>query len=329
MTHERYMRVALRLAKRQAGQTHPNPNVGAVLVKNNQIIAQGITANGGRPHAETIAISDAGDNAKGATLYVTLEPCSHHAKTPPCVDAIISAGISTVVTACRDKNPQVSGTGITALKNAGITVIENICEKEALEINRGFFSVFEKNRPYIALKIATSLDGRITSPEDRWLTGEHARNYGHLLRSQHDAILTGSGTVLADDPLLTCRLAGLEKHSPLRIVLDRKKLVPATAKLLNDGHGSWVMSHGSLEETIEKIRQRGITSILVEAGAKLTSAFLESGLIDRVYWFRAPIVIGEAGLSATNALSKLASFKQIEHIALGNDSLDILECSPE
>jgi diaminohydroxyphosphoribosylaminopyrimidine deaminase / 5-amino-6-(5-phosphoribosylamino)uracil reductase len=322
------MRVALSLARRQSGQTHPNPNVGAVIVKDGQTIAHGITANGGRPHAETIAINNALDKTNGATLYVTLEPCSHHGKTPPCVDAIIASGIKTVVIACTDKNPKIKGSGIAALKNSGIEVIENICEKKALEINQGFFSVIEKNRPYIALKIATSLDGKITSSNQRWLTGEPARNYGHLLRAQYDAILTGVGTVLADDPLLTCRLNGLESRSPIRIVLDRNKRIPKTAKLLNDGHGSLIMSE-ELPEVIDELTKRGITSILVEAGAKLTNTFLESGLVDKAYWFRAPIIIGEEGLDVNDALAKLASFAQIEHIKLGNDTLDILKCSQE
>ena len=322
------MRVALSLARRQLGQTHPNPNVGAVIVKDEQIIAHGITASGGRPHAETIAINNAGDKAIGATMYVTLEPCAHHGKTPPCVDAIIAAGIKTVVIACRDKNPKVKGNGVAALKNAGIEVIENICEKEALEVNQGFFSVIEKTRPYIALKIATSLDGKITSPHSRWLTGEPARNYGHLLRAQYDAILTGIGTVLADDPLLNCRLEGLEHRSPQRIVLDRNNRMPKNAKLHNDGHESWVMSQ-ELPEVIEEITKRGITSVMVEAGAKLTTSFLESGLLDKVYWFRAPLVIGEEGLCVNEALAKLAKFKQIEHIKLGNDTLDIFKCSQE
>lgn len=331
MSHERYMRVALRLARRQAGRTWPNPNVGAVLVKNEQIIAVGATANGGRPHAETIAIADAGNNARGANLYVTLEPCSHHGETPPCVNAIIAAGITSVVVACRDKNPQVNGAGIVALKNAGITVIENICEKEALEVNRGFFSVIEKNHPYIALKIATSLDGKIASPKSKWLTGEHARNYGNLLRAQHDAILTGIGTVLADDPLLTCRLVGLENHSPVRVVLDRNSRIPKEAKILamQDIAPTLVMQEQTIPEVLQKLTQKGITSILVEAGAKLSTAFLESNLVDRVYWFRAPITIGEAGLSVEHALEQLAKFKKIEHIALGNDNLDIFECSQE
>jgi len=320
------MQIALRMARKASGQTHPNPNVGAVLVKDEQIIATAITAAGGRPHAETIAIANAGDFAKNATLYVTLEPCSHHGKTPPCAEAIITAGITQVVVACRDKNPVVAGSGIAKLKSAGIEVIEGVCEEEALEVNRGFFSVIEKNRPYISLKIATSLDGKITSPEGQWLTGKASRDFGHLLRSQHDAILTGIGTVLADNPRLTCRLAGLENRSPIRVVLDRNLRIPKDAKILCEQEiaSTWVMNN-DLPEIIKKLTEKGITSLMVEAGAKLSTAFLESGMVDRVYWFRAPIVVGDGGLSAIVATSRLAKFKPIEHIKLGNDDLDILE----
>ena len=321
------MQIALRMARRQAGQTHPNPNVGAIIVRNEQIIAVGATASGGRPHAETIAIKNAGELANGATLYVTLEPCSHHGKTPPCVDAIIKAKIRKVIIACRDKNPVVAGNGIAALQQAGIEVVEGVCEAEAIEVNRGFFSVIEKKRPYIALKIATSLDGKITLPQGKWLTGEPARNYGQLLRSQHDAILTGIGTILADDPQLTCRLSGLKNRSPIRVVLDRNNRLPADAKILANQElaPTWVMRQETINEVLQKLTENGITSVLVEAGAKLTSAFIEAGLMDRIYWFRAPIVVGEDGLSATTTLNKLAKLKIIEHISLGNDILDILE----
>ncbi len=323
--YEQYMQVALSLARRQAGRTHPNPNVGAVIVRDEQIIAVGATADGGRPHAETIAIANAGAMARGATLFVTLEPCSHHGKTPPCTHAIIAAGIKTVVIACRDKNPLVAGSGIAALQAAGIEVVENICEGEALEVNRGFFSLIEKKRPFISLKIATSLDGKITSPNGRWLTGETARNYGHLLRAQHDAILTGSGTVIADDPLLTCRLAGLEHRSPVRVVLDRNQRVAPTAKIFSQQEilPTWLLTEKTIEETVKTLGERGITSVMVEAGAKLTTAFLESGLVDMLYWFRAPIIVGENGLCIAGTLGKLATLKPTEHIKLGNDSLTI------
>lgn len=335
--HEKYMRMALSLAGRQLGQTHPNPAVGAVLVKDGQVIAVGATASGGRPHAETIAINNAGENAKGAALYVTLEPCSHQGKTPPCVSAVIKAGIGKAVIACRDPNPKVNGAGIAALKAAGIEVIENICEKEARELNRGFFSVIEKKRPFIALKIATSLDGKIAyappPPEGggiRWITGETARAYGQLLRLRYDAILTGIGTVLADNPLLTCRLPGLENSSPLRIVMDRNGRTPENANILKDQHiaPTWLLREKTMPEAINKITEKGITRLLVEAGAQLTTSFFESGMADRVYWFRAPVIIGAAGLDATN-LTKLAKLRQIEHIRLGSDNLEIFECLQE
>jgi diaminohydroxyphosphoribosylaminopyrimidine deaminase/5-amino-6-(5-phosphoribosylamino)uracil reductase len=328
---ERYMKVALSLARRQLGRTHPNPSVGAVIVKNGQIIANGITANGGRPHAETMALNDAGENAKNADLYVTLEPCSHHGKTPPCINAIIRSGIKAVYISCRDPNPEVNGAGIEALKKAGIKVIENICHKEALEINRGFFSVIKKKRPYIALKIATSLDEKITNPKGRWLTGEPARNYGHLLRARYDAILTGAGTVIADDPLLTCRLPGLERYSPVRIVMDRDNNIPKSSNIMKQQEiaQTIIMNDKTLDEVTRKLAKNGITRLLVEGGAKLTASFLESGMADRIYWFRAPIIVGENGLSLSASLSKLANFKQIENIKLGEDNLEILECSRE
>lgn len=323
--HARYMQFALRLARRQLGQTFPNPAVGAVIVRGGQIFATGVTASGGRPHAETIAIENAGEMARGSTLYVTLEPCSHHGKTPPCAEAIIDAGLSRVVVACRDKNPVVSGSGIAMLKNAGIEVVEGVCEAEAIEVNRGFFSAMEKGSPFIALKIATSLDGKITSPHSRWITGETARNYGQLLRSQYDAILTGSGTIIADDPLLTCRLAGLEDRSPIRVLLDRNGKVANTAKIFSqqDVAQTLVLREKTVEEVLQKLTEKGITRLFVEAGTELSTAFLEAGLVNRIYWFRAPIIIGENGLSAINALDKIIKMEKISSFKLGDDALDI------
>jgi diaminohydroxyphosphoribosylaminopyrimidine deaminase / 5-amino-6-(5-phosphoribosylamino)uracil reductase len=228
------MRTALSLARRQLGQAWPNPSVGAVIIKNGDMIGQAATARGGRPHAETIAITQAGDHARGATLYVSLEPCAHQGQTPPCTQAIIDAGITCVVVACRDPNPKVNGEGIAQLKAAGIDVIEDVCHAEATDINRGFFSVITRGRPFISLKIATSQDGKITNAasKSKWITSEAARQHGHLLRSQYDAIATGIGTVLADDPLLTCRLPGMEDKSPVRIVFDSQLRLPPTSKLV-------------------------------------------------------------------------------------------------
>jgi diaminohydroxyphosphoribosylaminopyrimidine deaminase / 5-amino-6-(5-phosphoribosylamino)uracil reductase len=364
--HQRYMRTALLLAQRHLGCTWPNPSVGAVIVKNNQIIATGVTATGGRPHAETQALQQAGADAHDACLYVTLEPCAHQGKTPPCTSAIIQAGIRMVVTGCGDPYAQVAGKGIAQLREAGIHVIENICADEAREINRGFFSVVERKRPLVSLKLATSLDGKMAtgSGESRWITGERARQYGHYLRSRYDAIATGIGTVLADDPLLTCRLPGLEDHSPVRIVFDRELRLPLGSNLVKTAKETpvWVVtapellqSEGKtaeftpasvqflpltaqngineLQNTLQLLAEQGITRLLVEAGGKLSTAFLQSGLVDRMYWFRAPFMIGNDGQAAAlhgfpPELARLARWKHVRQVALQPDLLDIFECLP-
>ncbi|MFO0389381.1 MAG: bifunctional diaminohydroxyphosphoribosylaminopyrimidine deaminase/5-amino-6-(5-phosphoribosylamino)uracil reductase RibD [Alphaproteobacteria bacterium] len=332
-----YMQQALSLAKTNLGQTWPNPSVGAVVVKNNVVIGQGCTARGGRPHAETEALTQADLNARGATLYVTLEPCSHHGKTPPCVDAIISAGIARCVIACRDPHKNVNGAGIAKLKEAGIEIVENMCAAEAKEINRGFFSVVEKKRPYIALKIATSADGKIAYPTHsgkKWITGNAARNEVHGLRSEFDAVLTGIGTVLADDPLLTVRLQNLEHKSPVRVVLDRKHRLPATSKLIQSKNIAplWVLDSPTLESAIEELTEKGITRLLVEAGQGLNTALINSYLVDSIYWFKAPFTIGEDGLDAfadKKTLNLLEQWKKVDYIPFPPDQLEIFEpCSP-
>ncbi len=354
------MRTALRLARQQLGQTWPNPSVGAVLVKNGDVIGQAATAKGGRPHAETQAIEQAGENARGATLYVTLEPCSHQGKTGPCADAVIKAGITQVVVACGDPNPKVGGQGIAKLRAAGIEVLEGVCEDEAREINRGFFSVITQKRPFISLKIATSLDGKIATSngQSQWITSQTAREYGHMLRSQYDAVATGIGTVLKDDPMLTCRLPGLENKSPVRVVFDSSLRLPATSQLARsakevpvwcihnessknsdlESSGVTLLPYAaqgrtSLENAVALLAEQGITRLLIEAGAELSSAFLQSGLVDRMYWFRAPLVIGNDGLAAfngsiTQTLSDARRFQVKDHIVLNPDRLDILECLP-
>ncbi len=323
------MRAALSLAERNLGQTWPNPSVGAVVVRDGTIIAEGWTACGGRPHAETQVLKNT--DAQGAALYVTLEPCAHHGKTPPCTDAIIHSGIARCIIACRDPHPQVNGKGIAQLKKAGIEVIEGICEKEAREINRGFFSVIEKKRPYVALKIATSADGKITTgdPNSRWITGKKGRDYGQFLRSQHDAIATGIGTVLADNPLLTCRLPGLEDKSPVRVVFDRHGRMPKDSQLMKTAHTVpvWIMSQPSIPEALTLLTEKGITRLMVEAGQALSTAFLQSGLVDRIYWFRAPMTIGDKGLDvfAEGFTLDPAQWTPQEEITLGKDRLEILE----
>jgi len=337
MNHLSYMQQALALSRRNLGQTWPNPAVGALVVKDNKIVGEGWTGRSGRPHAETEALKMAGEKAKGATLYVTLEPCSHHGKTPPCVDAIIAAGISTCVIACRDPHPNVNGQGIAQLKAAGIEVIENICAEETVKSHEGFFSLVQKKRPFVALKIATSADNKITTgiPGKQWITSESARQYGHKLRSEYDAILTGIGTVLADDPLLTCRIPGFEDKSPVRVILDRHQRLPPDCQITktSDKITTWVLDLPDIPAVLSHLAAQGITRVLVEAGQKLNTAFLESGSVDRIYWFKAPITVGNGGLPAVEGdgslLSRLAQGFPVEHISLPPDNLDIIElCSP-
>jgi diaminohydroxyphosphoribosylaminopyrimidine deaminase / 5-amino-6-(5-phosphoribosylamino)uracil reductase len=353
--HYRFMRVALSLARRNLGQTWPNPAVGALLVKDGRIIGEGYTARGGRPHAETIAIEQAGKKVKGSTLYVTLEPCAHQGKTPPCTDAIINAGIARVVIACRDPHPQVNGQGVAQLAQAGVDIVEGAGESEAREINRGFFSVVEKKRPYIALKIATSSDGKIAYADGKsqWITGESARAYAHLLRAQHDTIVTGIGTVLADNPRLTCRLSDLEEKSPVRVIFDSELKIPADSHLIKTAREipTWVMTAADTNKILEKsgvklfkvksgasgldihdalrlLVEQGITRVMVEAGNKLNTAFLQNGLVDRIYWFRAPAVIGDKGLAAVEGgldTALTSGWQSVEQRLLAPDTLEVLE----
>lgn len=344
-----YMQHALRLASRGLGNVWPNPSVGAVLVKDGRVVGTGVTARGGRPHAETQAIEEAGADAKGATLYVTLEPCSHHGKTGPCAEAIIKAGIVRVVAACGDVNPQVAGKGFEILRKAGISVTENICEAQARQLNEGFFSVIQRGRPFVSLKIATSLDGKsaTASGESKWITGDAARARGHMLRAEHDAILTGIGTALADDPALTCRLPGREADSPTRILLDGKlrigekaKLLPAwiftskealaerkTAAAALEKTGSRLftveLENGklSLKQVLSTLAKEGITRLLVEAGETVSDAFIEENLIDKLYWFRAPVVIAES----SRTLADMPRFTSKAAQRVGSDMLEIYE----
>src|SRR5882724_5724649 len=230
-----HMRHALRLAARALGHVAPNPAVGCVIVADDGcIVGRGQTQAGGRPHAETVALSQAGKLARGATAYVTLEPCAHHGQTPPCADALVAAGIARVVGATIDPDARVAGTGFARLESAGVKVTRGVLEAEARALNLGFFRRVTEGRPLVALKIAQSADGYVADAQgnSRWITSEAARRHGHLLRARHDAILVGVGTVLADDPALTCRLPGLEHRSPLRIVLDSHLRMPLTSKLV-------------------------------------------------------------------------------------------------
>ncbi len=328
------MRAALALARRSLGRTWPNPAVGCVIVKDDRIVARGRTQDGGRPHAEADALNKAGEAARGATVYVTLEPCSHFGKSPPCADALVRAGVARVVSAMEDPNPAVNGQGHARLSEAGIAVDVGEGAREAAEINAGFLLRVSAGRPLFHLKLASSLDGRIAtaSGESKWITGEGARAGGHRLRASHDAILVGAGTVVADDPDLTCRLPGLGAYSPVRIVLDSKAGLAGTSRLATTARQVpvWLLCTSAAEagkqealrnagvEVIEvpaagdgrvdvaaaaqALGQRGLTRVLVEGGGQVAAAFLQAGLIDRITSYRAGLILGADGRSAVGEL---------------------------
>ncbi len=327
-----HMRHALRLAERAIGAVAPNPAVGCVIVSpDGCVVGRGWTQAGGRPHAETVALDQAGYKARGATAYVTLEPCSHHGKTPPCSDALVAAGIGRVIAAVEDPDPRVSGTGFRRLRGAGVAVEAGILNREAAEQNAGFFLRVKQHRPLVTLKIAQSLDGRTTtsSGESRWITGGEARRFGHLLRARHDAILVGIETALADDPALTCRVPGLETRTPVRVVLDTRLRLSESSRLAQTAHEiptlvfTSATAQGPLAaagvETVRVARdargrpdiaavlaelaRRGITRLLVEGGARVHASFLDRGLADRLEIFVAPSVLGGAGHASVDALA--------------------------
>ncbi len=351
------MRAALALAARGLGRTAPNPAVGCVLVREGAVVGRGWTQPGGRPHAETEALLRAGDAARGATAYVSLEPCAHTGKTPPCAEALATAGIVRAVVAIEDPDPRVCGRGVARLRDAGIRVDVGACAAEASALNAGFFLRVAQGRPLVSLKLATSLDGRIAtrSGDSRWITGEAARRRGHLLRATHDAVMVGTGTALADDPELTCRLPGLADRSPVRVVLDRTLRLPEAAKILAaKGVSTWIVAAApgdaarktalerggaqvidvpavdgrlSLKDALRALGDRGITRLLVEGGSALAASLLEQDLVDRIYWFRSAAIVGGDGLAAAGSLEveRLADVKRFERVDVETLGADVLE----
>ncbi len=322
MLDEEYMREALRLARNAAGRTSPNPLVGAVIVRDGRIVAEGWHRRAGTPHAEVLALQMAGELAKGATLYVTLEPCVHHGRTGPCVEAIIGAGIRRVVAAIEDPNPLVKGQGFQQLREAGIEVTSGVLEAEARQLNEAFHKWISTRTPFVTLKMAMTLDGKIATAvgESQWITGEAARQRGHEMRDLSDAILVGIETVLADDPSLTTRLPEGGRN-PVRIVLDSQARMPLTARMLGDGAAPVLVAvtEWAPEERLEKLRaagaeivfcgdgtrvdlsillkrlgEREICSLLVEGGGIVHFSFLQANLADKVCTFIAPQLIGGA-----------------------------------
>jgi diaminohydroxyphosphoribosylaminopyrimidine deaminase/5-amino-6-(5-phosphoribosylamino)uracil reductase len=334
-----HMRSALALARRGLGNTWPNPSVGCVIVHDGRVVGRAFTAPGGRPHAEPQALAMAGAAARGATAYVTLEPCCHHGRTPPCTDALIAAGVARVVVAARDPDERVNGQGIARLRAAGIAVEEGVLAQEANEVLAGFHQRTTTGRPLVTLKLASTLDGRIAthSGESRWITGEASRRAAHALRGRHDAILVGVGTVLADDPDLTCRLPSFRPTPIVRVIADSHLRTPLTARLVISAHEtpSWMLiRHGTdparrhafadlgirlietpgseagvnLHAGLVALGTAGITRLLVEGGAQIAAALLRADLVDRIAWFHAPTVMGGDGWPAVQAFG-------IEHLA--------------
>ena len=322
------MRHALTIAQRGLGNVAPNPLVGCVLVKDDIIVGHGWTQPGGRPHAETEALRRAGPAARGATAYVTLEPCAHHGKTPPCASALIDAGVAHVHVAVVDPDPRTAGQGVQMLRDAGITVDVGMCDADAAYLNRGFFSKVQRELPWVTLKLATSGDGMIAwkSGTPQWITGAASRARGHLMRAQYDCLLSGIGTVLADDPAFTCRLPGLEKETPQRVILDRQGRTPADGKLVASASesdifivttdtgaanlagvqralGDDAIKNMGADIDLAKVlwamtKFHNVTRMMVESGAELATSFLADGLVDEVAWFRAPSVLGDDGIPA-------------------------------
>ncbi|MBX6320587.1 MAG: bifunctional diaminohydroxyphosphoribosylaminopyrimidine deaminase/5-amino-6-(5-phosphoribosylamino)uracil reductase RibD [Rhodospirillaceae bacterium] len=336
------MQAALALARRGLGRVWPNPAVGCIILRpgpdgdasRDVVVGRGWTQPGGRPHAETEALARAAAATEGATAYVSLEPCAHHGRTPPCADALVAARIARCVIAAPDPDPRVNGAGVERLKAAGIETVVGLCRDEAEEINAGFFARIRLGRPLVTLKLATTLDGRIATHggRSRWITGEAARARTHLMRAQHDAIMVGAGTALADDPELTCRVPGLEDRSPVRVVMDAHLRLPLTARLVAGAAAvpTWIITQEgvdpvrrrafedcgvtvieapldadgnlSLPAALALLGERGITRLLVEGGSRLSAALLRADLVDRLAWFRAARILGGDGLPAAAAL---------------------------
>jgi diaminohydroxyphosphoribosylaminopyrimidine deaminase / 5-amino-6-(5-phosphoribosylamino)uracil reductase len=356
-----HMRAALALARRGLGSVAPNPAVGCVLVRDGRVVGRGCTQPGGRPHGETEALERAGAAAQGATAYVSLEPCCHWGKTPPCTDALIAAGIARVVLPIEDPDPRVSGRGIARLREAGIHVDTGLCAEEAAELNAGFFLRLRRGRPLVTLKLATTLDGQLATAtgESRWITGELARDRAHLLRASHDAVMIGSNTVITDDPLLTCRLPGLDHQSPVRVVLDSRLNVPLTARVVAEARRvpTWFITlrHGDtarraaflscgvelievaptpghmvdIAAAFQELGRRGMTRVLVEGGSTLAAVLLRAGLVDRLAWFHAPKLIGGDGIPAVAGfglehIELSPRFERISVETVGDDVLEML-----
>ena len=355
----RWMKLALALGARGLGTVWPNPAVGCVIVRDGRVLGRGWTQPGGRPHAETMALAQAGD-ARGATAYVTLEPCAHHGKTPPCASALVKAGVARVVCPLEDPDTRVAGKGFAMLHESGVQVDIGLMADEATEANKGFLLSRTEGRPLITLKLAASLDGRIAtqSGESRWITGPEARARVHHMRATHDAVLIGRGTAEADDPMLDIRGLGLEAANPVRVVLDSRLSLSPESRLAKSAkdipllicHGEatkrkmevWEKLGAALVEigvgetgldlvnVMEELTKKGLTRILVEGGGNLAASLISAKLVDRLEVFHAGLLLGANGTPALgplglDALADFPRFKLVKTKILGNDTLSTWE----
>ena len=342
----RFMTLALSLGRRGLGRTWPNPAVGAVIVKDGLIVGRGWTQPGGRPHAEVEALRRAGAAARGATLYVTLEPCSHFGKSPPCADAVIAAGISRAVSAIEDPNPEVAGTGHARLRASGIAVDVGIGAEQARRDHAGHILRMTKERPRVLLKLAISADGKAGAAGGKpvAITGEEVRERVHLLRAENDAIMVGIGTALADDPMLTCRLPGMSGRSPVRVIADSLLRLRIDSKLVRSAYDTpvWALCGMKAPEQaefallplgVEVLRSpdstdpldlvdglgflaaKGITRLMVEGGPKLAAAFIAADLVDEAVLFQAPMLVGPSGVDALASEAEAALFTRLKKVS--------------
>ena len=357
-----FMRRALALARRGWGWAAPNPMVGAVVVREGRIVGRGWHARFGGEHAEVAALREAGTRARGSTVYVTLEPCSHWGKTPPCTGALLEAGVARVVAAARDPSPEAGG-GLDVLAAAGVDVEHGVLGDEARRLDPAFFHYFASRRPWVTLKLAVSLDAAMADAwgRSRWITGERSRREGHRLRAGHDAIAVGIGTVITDDPSLTVRDAAAPRTPPVRVVFDRHARLPPESVLARTARetptivvasepadpavavlraaGVEVVEGSTLGEQLEVLRARGIRSMLVEGGARLAGALLGTGFVDRLIIFQAPVLLGSGALSAfahvpPAEVGGAPRFDLLERRWLGGDIMSVYApagtgCSPD
>jgi diaminohydroxyphosphoribosylaminopyrimidine deaminase/5-amino-6-(5-phosphoribosylamino)uracil reductase len=347
------MRMALRLAEKAAGRTSPNPMVGALLVRGGKVIATGYHRRAGGDHAEIDALKRAGRNARGGTLYLNLEPCSHYGRTPPCVDALIAAKIKRVVAGMADPNPLVSGRGFRRLRQAGVRVHSGVLEAESRRLNEAFIKYITRGLPFVLLKSAASLDGKIATAtgSSRWVTGRAARRRVHELRNRIDAVVVGVGTVIADDPQLTCRIAG--GRNPVRIVLDPGLRIPLTSRMLKEQGSTIVVASARAPErkaarleslgaevwriasrrdeipfaaVLKKIAEREMMSVMIEGGAITAGRALAAKVVDKIAFFYAPKIVGGDGLPIVSSLgiedmSQSRPVKNVEIETIGDDLL--------